>query len=397
VTRSGLLTAAWQELSVNRGRTLLSMASVIVGVMAVALTVAMGDAGRRAVELEVERTVGRPATMAIEVRSDVAGNVVLDSSWRESFDDRLDRYGVSARTPIVDGSVRVGLGGAVSVAQLNGVYPDLAEVRRLQLVAGRWLSDSDGRSLAPVLVVNERLLRDLGGIGPRNAVGSKLRIGTLEPVTGVVVGVMADTGDAPAAYTPLVALERWGIPASSPAGARYLARVEPGFVAQFARLVEHSLSRSAEELVAEVRREDNAADFAEAVRVLRLVLFAVAAISLVTGGIGILNVGLVSVRQRVREFGIRRSFGATRRDIFTLVLVENLLVTTLAGLVGVAAAVGAGQMLPSVSSLDPEVVAAFPWGAATIGVAVSVLLGLAAGIVPARRATRVDVIDAIRQ
>lgn len=132
-------------------------------------------------------------------------------------------------------------------------------------------------------------------------------------------------------------------------------------------------------------------------RLLTAALAAVAGISLVTGALGLLNIALASVTQRTREFGLRRAFGATRSDIFAMVLLESLAVTATAGVVGAAIGVATSLVIPALLGLPLGTSATpVPLGATVVGIAVSILVGLFAGFVPARKATAVEVIDALR-
>jgi len=119
---------------------------------------------------------------------------------------------------------------------------------------------------------------------------------------------------------------------------------------------------------------------------------------MVSGGLGILNLGLVTVRYRAREFAIRRAFGATRRQIFLIVLLETALVVVTAGAIGVVLAFAATLVLRTLAAtvVDPADIPPFPIVAAAIAFIVSVVLGTLAGLAPARAATRGEIIRAIR-
>ena len=125
---------------------------------------------------------------------------------------------------------------------------------------------------------------------------------------------------------------------------------------------------------------------------LTLVLAAIAAISLLVGGVGVSNIMLVSVRERTREIGLRKALGARQRDITVQFLIEAVLLTTVGGVIGMALGVGAALLLGSLSPL-PAVIA---WWSLALAFAVSVGVGVFFGVIPARRAGRLDPVVALR-
>jgi putative ABC transport system permease protein len=149
-----------------------------------------------------------------------------------------------------------------------------------------------------------------------------------------------------------------------------------------------------------VERVDQAGALTSGLVAVQLVLAAIAGLALITGGIGVLNLALLSVRERVHEFGIRRAFGATRRSLFVTVLAETVLTTLVAGAVGTVLAGVSFLALPGIlGGFDGgvQVSVAYPFGASLLGVGLAAVLGVVAGVVPAMRATRLSVVEAIRR
>jgi putative ABC transport system permease protein len=385
----GLVLAAAQEMRANTGRTAISMLSVAVGVAAVALVVALGDIGREAAVAALERQTGRAATISIQPTNPDA------AQDGEALDNRVaaraTELGALAVSPVLVAQGPLAGGGHTRQIELDGVSPALVSIRRLRMVAGRWLSAADSRLFAPVLVVNQPLANDLG---VSSTPGSLVLMNLGAPITARIVGLVDDGLHEGRAYAPLEAVRRWGPPSNSRLS--YLVWVTP----TAATAVADQLSKDAAKwgLQVEVRRTDDSRTVDTTIAIFQLIFLAIAGISLVTGGLGILNVGLATVRQRAREFGIRRAFGAPALDIFGLVLIESGATAGLAGIAGVAVATLGTALMPRwtedfVSSSD---LPGFPIEAAVIGMILSISLGIAAGLVPAWQATKLQVIDAIR-
>jgi putative ABC transport system permease protein len=387
-----------EEMLANRSRTLLAMCSVVVGIWSVTVVVAAGDVGRRSLLQNLEATLGRPATITVGIGTVPTGETI--SEVRSQVRAAFIRFGNPPSSPIESMNVPVGPPSAQIPMTVVGAGPGLADVRLMTLSAGRWLVDADSRELAPMLVLNASAVRGLGLASPASAIGSLLWVGTLQPVIGRVVGVLAaTTQESAVAYLPAPVLERWGAPPGASVNLSYVARVNPTESDAFTGAVSFTLKRWGFGSSVTVARTDHADALSAGLLAVQLVLVAIAGVSLVTGGIGVLNLGLVSVRARVHEFGIRRAFGATTLSIFVAVLAEVVLTAVVAGLVGVLLALVTAAFLPDLlASLigGTQVTPSFPVSAALIGIGLSGLLGLLAGLIPARRATRRDVMQAIR-
>jgi putative ABC transport system permease protein len=387
-----------EEMLANRSRTVLAMFSVVVGIWSVTVVVAAGDVGRRSLLQNLEATLGRPATITIGIGTVPTGETI--SQVRSQVRSALVRFGNPSSSPVESLSMPVGPSSAEIPMTVVGAGPGLADVRLLQMSAGRWLADVDNQDFAPMLVLNTSAVQRLGLISPSAAVGSILWIGTLQPVVGRVVGVLASTTqESPVAYLPAGVLERWGAPPGANLTFSYLARVNPAEADVFAGAISFTLRHWGLGSSLTVARTDHSDALSSGLLAVQLVLASIAGISLVTGGIGVLNLGLVSVRARAHEFGIRRAFGATTLSIFVAVLAEAVLTAVVAGIAGVLLALLTAAFLPELlASLvgGSQVAPSFPLSAALIGIGLSGALGLLAGLIPARKATRRDVMQAIR-
>ncbi len=390
--------AALEEIGVNRSRSLLAFLSVVLGVWSVTVIVAAGTIATAALVQNLEETLGRPATISISVTQLPPG--WTDAALRARLSEAAGLYGIHAASPLESVPVVAGSSSRRQSISLMGIAPSLDRIDETRVIAGRWLSKPDAMALAPMLVLNTAAVTQLGFTSSARAVGGLIRLWTLTPVMGRVVGVVQAPPNATAeAFMPARVLERWGAPVGTSLAFSYVVRVDPSAAANTIGLMKFDLARWGVGEGTTVQRTDQTAQFSSGLLAIQLVLAGIAGIALLTGGMGVLNLGLVSVRERVHEFGIRRVFGATRWHLFVMVLAEAVVTTTAAGIAGVLLAVLSVALLPSLlASISPgdSVQASFPWGAAAIGIGLAFALGLLAGIIPARRATQADIVQALR-
>jgi putative ABC transport system permease protein len=388
----GLLAAALDEIAAYRLRTAISVLSIVIGVATLTLIVALGDIGRAATQAVIEREAGRAATL--ELSSERPASQFISTVLPRLL-LRLDRYGAVHRSVMLMAPARATFVAGSQPIAAYGVDPSLDQVRRLRLLAGRWLEISDSKLYAPVIVLNRPMLA-AAGLALEQAVGQQVPLAIASPGLARIIGVIDDGQHDGRIYLSSAFLLRPNT-ASAIAAATVVVTVDPFDADALASRVISDLSHTGEGRL-RVERLDGAEDFSSIVTTLQLVLSAIAAISLISGSLGILNLGLVTVRHRAREFAIRRSFGASRREVFVLVLAESLVTTTLAGLLGIALAGLATAALPILSSsiIDAADLPPFPMTAAIAGLAVAVTVGLAAGAIPAMRATQLSIIETIR-
>lgn len=386
--------AAWRlavgQLRAHPGRALLSGLAVVVGIAALVTVVAVAAQGRDAIRAEIDRTVGRAATFDAQVVGGNGGPLVLDDIVESRLVERFRSLGAEAVSPVVRSTVtvtQVGLGIAGQVEVL-GVGVEYRQVRSLDVTAGRWLTEGDAEFYAPRVVLNAAADGQL-------AQPSALLLATDHPVAAEVVGVVDDGQSQPVVYASVEVLRRWDPGLDARGHSSYLVWVDPALAERFADRTSLEFVVDREDARLQLVRIDPTGGFDTVFVVLQAVLGGVAGIALVTGGIGIVNVSLVAVRQRARELALLRTFGLTPRGVFRMVLVESVIVTMAAGFVGVVVAAGLVATVPRLAGL-PSTGTALPMAATVLGLGVSVVLGVLAGVVPARRATRLSVIRALR-
>ena len=429
-----LVRAALGELWVHRARTLITASGVGVAVMAFTVILQLAQAGQHGVDDAVVKSQGRPATLAF----DVSGALTGEGAERLStfLANRAPRYGVqnSARVTVSQQNSLVGAQGdrglpvtLDDVRDANasrepfsvsfvGADTGLSDVLPVRVLAGRWLRGDDGRSAVLPVVIDERAAQSLVAsmhlASVADLVGVRVSTARGEILTVRIVGVVESftltkfvAASSAMVFVPSDSLDRLPLGGQrNVSDFRMLALVSPSGVEQARAGLLDDVSRYLalrEEVGVSISafRADGAGDFAEASRALSIVLGAIAVIALLVGALGVLNVSLMSVKQRVREFGLRRAVGAQPRDIFFLILFESMAVTSIGGILGVLSAAIISMLFgPLLAQFLGDVpVGSISLWSAFAGMAVAVCTGLISGLLPAARARRASVLDAIRR
>lgn len=404
----GAFIEAWGEVRVHRARVVLSLVGVVLAVFAMTIITAAGSVARQVVLESGERSAGRTTTLQVYAGPLDAGGPPEQTT--RALGGLVDRFGVEYSSLVVQTQLQRGplpQGGAAGVGAGGGgesgfvefpyidlllVEPDYAAIHRLDPVAGRWLQAGDARRLAPAAVVNETLLESAGMTGrqppfvlPLTGAGpAPVVVGVVDvnPYTSQMIVLMeaAPLLDPQPLQQP-PQLEMW-VP---PEAADTIVAAVPAVLAQ------QGLQGSAN-ITSDPGLPGLISKAQWAVR--GLSLFALA-----LGTLGVLNVGIVTVRQRIREIGVRRALGASTGRVFAAIVLESVCATALAGAVGVALAVALVVNLPLETLLrDADItdVPGFPVSAAVEAFLAAVAVGALAGLVPATIAVRSRVIDAIR-
>lgn len=397
----GAVVEAWAELRIHKTRVMLSLIGVAVAVAAITTVVGLGSLVQQSTTESMERNSGRPATLTISAYDPKTGEQAGGVELREAFDTVVERYQIvhAGANRWIELSAQFADGVAPVSAQAVDV--SYGTMHRIRLIDGDWFSASDENRLAPALVVNDTLLERLGS-PPLSSHPTVKLVGDPE-VTAVIIGVLPSTEwDGPRAYILNSAYERTARPAvvamMAPA---YEMWVPPELSDQLVPLIQRDVAGVlGEGTEVSVNRNDYAAyeGGTDALFAMSLLVGGIAGLVLLLGALGLVNISLVTVRQRIREIGIRRSFGATAGRVFFSVMMESVVASFAAGVIGVLIAIlivrnPLVQQQLAAGLID---VPAFPVEAAIIGLAAATAVGALAGLLPAIVAVRVKVIDAIR-
>ncbi|MGO4455676.1 ABC transporter permease [Arthrobacter sp. RAF14] len=383
---------AWHELRVHKVRVLLSLIGVAASVAALTGVLGMGDVAREGMKNQAERTGGRGATLTLTFYSDTGQ---VSASQSDSLIKKAgERYKLSTVSRITRGQLGIQFPRGVQSINATVVDPVYATILRTSVVQGRWFTDDDARRLAPAVILNESAWAQLGSPSLSRQPGVRLYQNGAH--SAVIVGVSRSQwpDEPPSAYLLSGDGARLGVGDSTP---EYRVWVDPSQADQLRQALEADLGARMPGVSVSVNRMDYLA-YGDPLAPLQWVVAGVAGVILLLGALGMLTVALVTVKYRVREIGIRRSFGATSGRIFVGVMMESLVATTVAGLLGVmlAVAVVKNPWVESLVAPGLDAYPPFPLGAALVGLGAAVVVGALAGAIPALIAIRVKVIDAIR-
>lgn len=392
---------AWSELRVHKLRVLLSLIGIAVAVAALTAVLAIGEFQKQVLTEQSDRSSGRVATLGITAGT-ATGTPVNWQALDADFDRVAERYDFSRTTRVVEGVLLpVQLADGVTQLPARLVDPDYGVMHRLETIEGRYFVADDEQLMAPAVVISEALW-DLIGRTPLAQHPTLTMTGNLAG-TYQVIGVMPRDGVWDT--TPRIDMlydayvERVGVMSENTSMVREVW-VPPEMVSELAPVLAADLRAGLPtDTTISVDRRDWASQpgVAEQSLIFQLITGAIAFIVLLLGALGLVNIQLVAMRQRIREIGVRRSFGATSSRIFSSVLLESVVATTVAGIVGILIVVIIAR-LPIVTEtvFGLQDVPPFPFGAALAGLLASVFVGALAGLLPALAALRVKVIDAIR-
>jgi putative ABC transport system permease protein len=388
----GAIVEAWDELRIHKVRVLLALIGVAVAVTAITGITAAVTMLNQAMTEDMDRNNGRDATLTA-YNNGMGGEGTSDAAAVDAVvDDVAARYDITYYSPEAWTTLQVE-GASGMIPEAIAVDPAIGTIQRIDVDEGRWFTAADTARLAPVLVVNQVFLDTFAGGASVTSQPTVTLVGA-SPVTASVIGTVPPRweDEGPRVYLLFDHAARWfpdGLTADG-----YKFWVPPESADELASVLSRDLSAAGVPFDVQPPWDQGLAlDGAT-----RWVILGVGGFALLLGGLGLLNIALVTVRYRIREIGIRRSFGATGGRVFFGVLMESVVATTVAGLVGVMLAVLVVKNIPveQVFGSALQDVPPFPFSAAIVGMACAVGIGALSGLIPAVYAVRIRPIDAIR-
>ncbi|MBW3068375.1 MULTISPECIES: ABC transporter permease [unclassified Actinomyces] len=433
----GALVEAWAQLRIGKLRVMLSLVGVGAAVAAMTFVIALGQVTSAIIDQEIASYAGRPGTVRIDVAPTgrgVSGDFTtgsddpgvaeaMETAGTESGTDTtariteaqmrlVERYSASSWATNYPQQLRLAFPGGSRSVETNVVSLGYGTLHHTAVAQGRWFSAADEDDLSPALVVSQGFLEQLG----YTTLDGPLTVRAHSPArtTYTIVGVLKPddltwcAGDVDAsdyctqsitAYALAAPYERWlsqetraelpapilEIWAGQEQEQELISLATKDLDAQFG-----AGSTSAWSNTAEMQGLDTSG-FTTTVTIAGVFV-------MILGALSLINISMVTVKQRIHEIGVRRSFGATSRRIFFSIMLESVVATVVAGVIGIGIAIVGMRVAPldALLGVAVETRPPFPMSAALIGLIAATVVGALSGIIPALVAVRIKPIDAIR-
>jgi putative ABC transport system permease protein len=406
-----IITVALGALRANKLRSILTMLGIVIGVGAVIAMVAIGGGAQSAVKDRITSlgttlltvSPGAARTGGVQAAQDPtgAGNAPLTLDDAQALIDSSKGL-IAAVQPEMAGNQQVTYLNKNINTNILGTTSNYLEVRKYSLLAGRMFDPTEDEELRRVAVVGAAVPTNLGLASPEGLLGEQIRI---NGIRHEVIGVLASKGQTSAMggnpddqiLIPIRTAKYRVIGGDRLRGIGVLSPSEDKVMDTMGE-IERILRRSHKLRVGQASNFQirNASDFlatlGETTAIFTWLLSGIAAVSLIVGGIGIMNIMLVSVTERTREIGIRKALGATRANILLQFLIEAIVLCCLGGIIGIAVGGGGAILIGQTSGFKVEI----SESAVILAFAFSAAVGLIFGVWPARRAAVLDPIVALR-
>ncbi len=399
-----IISVALGALRANKLRSLLTMLGIVIGVGAVIAVVALGTGAQQAVKDRIA-ALGTTLLTVNPGQQRGQGVAIGGAQQRLTVEDAkaVDEHAMHLLgvQPEMRSMQQIVFGNKNASTQIIGTTPNYLEVRKYTMAVGKMFTAADDEGRQRVAVVGNTVVNNLGLTSPEAIVGETVRI---RGTQFTVVGVMAPKGSANAFQDPddeiLVPIQtaRFRVNGSDRlASISALAASEdeiPDAMAEIQRVLrrQHKIRQGLPDDFQIRNQADILQTTQETTQVMTYLLSGIAAVSLLVGGIGIMNIMLVSVTERTREIGIRKALGATRANILLQFLIEAVVLCLLGGMMGIALGAGGAVVMSRTAGWSTQVSP----GAIVMAFAFSAFVGLSFGVWPARRAAVLDPIAALR-
>jgi putative ABC transport system permease protein len=397
------IPSALAALRANKGRSILTTLGIIIGVAAVIAIVALGEGASASVSTQLAGlgtnllTIMPGSSSSGGARSGAGSATSLKVADAEAIQQKIG--GLSGSSPVMQGNAQLIAGGQNWSTRVQAVLPEYLTINDWKIAEGSVFTEADNTSSANVVVLGQTVATSLFPNG-QSPIGQLIRIRNV-PFT--VIGVLASKGSSgfgdqdDTAMIPFQTGQVRLFGATSinqivvqVADSSQISNVETE-IEQLMRQRHQLATTTADDFT--IRNNTDIISRVSSVSdTMTLLLGGVAAVSLVVGGIGIMNIMLVSVTERTREIGIRLAIGAQPKDVLLQFLVEAVVLSVLGGVIGILVGSAVAVLMPYIAGWTTVL----PWNAIVLSFGVSAAIGMFFGIYPARKASQLDPIVALR-
>jgi putative ABC transport system permease protein len=399
-----ILEETIMALSGNKARSGLTMLGIVIGIASVIAMTAIGTGAQNSISASIQSigsnlvivSPGAPRGVGQQVSQGRGGAKTLTLKDVEAL-KTLD--GVKSVAAEVSGRYQVTAKGTNTNTTVDGITSDYLSVKNLEIDQGDFITDQNNQSGSKVAVLGPTVVTDLFGEGATDVVGQIIRIKSIQFKIIGITKAKGGTGFQNAddmIYIPLATAQRYF------SGDQYVTSINVSAESSNATtqvqaditatlLTRHNLDSSSADF-STMNQADIIATASSVTSTFTSLLAAVAGISLVVGGIGIMNMMLTSVTERTREIGLRKAIGAKRRDVNIQFLVEAVMLTFIGGVIGVILGWGVSYLVTILGILQAQV----SISSVLLAFGVSAFIGIVFGYYPAQRASKLNPIEALR-
>ncbi len=398
-----MLEQTFWFLSSNKVRSGLTMLGIVVGIGSVIAMISVGQGAQASIQDRIT-AIGSNLIIVMPGAQRSPGSISAGRGSAQTL-TQADADAISSQisnvkvAPELDSRKQVAAKGNNTNTQIIGTVPAYTDVRNEAMDSGSFITGSEDRSSSKVAVLGPSARDDLFGTGA-DAVGQEIRIGSS---MFKVIGVTASKGGSgfnnpdDAIYIPLGTMQHYLVGGSYVSSISVSAASQdamPGVQQQLADLLlqRHRISNPAMADFSVMNQQDIISTASSVTQTLTLLLASIAGISLLVGGIGIMNMMLTTVTERTREIGLRKSVGAKKGDISMQFLSESVMLTFLGGAIGIVLGFAASLAISHLANMPTS----FSYSSVILVFGVSALIGIVFGYYPARRAANLSPIVALR-
>jgi putative ABC transport system permease protein len=398
-------------LTTHKSRSLLTILGIVIGITSIILVMSIGESAQELILGQINQFGSNNVSIHPGRRAkDLTGFVGMlsnDSLKIRDYEELQKKSNVPnaiSVVPYVYTSETIAYGSDTYSSFILGSVPEAIKSFKLEVANGMFFTDSDVASRSAVVVIGSKIAKDL--FGAANPIGQSVKIKNKNfRIIGVIApkGQLATVNIDELAIAPYPAIQQYIL------GTKHFHEIIvetdsvdsiPAVVKDIERTLRtsHNITDPSKDDFQIQTQADAANTVGTIINILTLLLSSVAAISLVVGGVGIMNIMLVSVTERTREIGLRKALGATNKDILNQFLYEAVMLTLSGGVVGIILGTSLGWLISiaarQFAGLDFPFV--FSFQGAILGVGVAMIIGLGFGIFPARQAAQKNPIDSLR-